>query len=661
MGDRGTQLSGGQKQRIALARVMIRNPRILLLDEPTSALDPESEAVVQQAIDRISVGRTTVVIAHRLATVRNADTIVVLDHGSIVESGRHQDLMNRAGPYASLVNLATGNVMNSNINYSGDSPGPNWPNPLHKAHQSSIADRSEYDPSRSKHVKSMQLAEEEEEEKLEKQHPTKQYTTSELWALQRPELPLLVIGFLLGINAGAILSTFPLFLGLALQLYFDESDTNMKRDVGYLALGLVGLGLGSIVSMTGQQGFCGWAGTRLTVRVCNLLFRSILRQEPAWFDFEENSAGALVSRLSADCIAFRSMLGDRYSVLLMGIGAAAVGLGICFILDWRLTLVAMAVTPFTLGASYFSLLINVGPKLDNSSYARASTIAAGAVSNIRTVMTFSVQEKIVSSFDRALSEPTSKSMRRSQIMGLGLGLSQGAMYAAYTLTLFAGSYLIKKELSSFGDVYKIFLILVLSSFSVGQLAGLAPDTSGAPMAIDRVLSIVKRSPSINVDQRNGRVIKGGKMLDVEVKRVSFAYPTRPDMMVLRDFSLKVKAGSTVAIVGGSGSGKSTVIWLVQRFYDPDVGSVVVGGVDVREMDVKWLRGECALVGQEPALFGGTIRENIGFGSPKASWAEIEEAAEEAQIHKFISGLPQGYETQVRVPFSFQFIHKGGNL
>ena len=104
----------------------------------------------------------------------------------------------------------------------------------------------------------------------------------------------------------------------------------------------------------------------------------------------------------------------------------------------------------------------------------------------------------------------------------------------------------------------------------------------------------------------------------------------------------------MALVGGSGSGKSTVTWLVQRFYDPDEGKVVIGGVDLREVDVKWLRGQTALVGQEPALFSGTIRENIGIGDQSASWAEIEDAAREAYIHKFISGLPQGYETQVSI-------------
>lgn len=157
--------------------------------------------------------------------------------------------------------------------------------------------------------------------------------------------------------------------------------------------------------MVGQQGFCGWAGTKLTMRVRSSLFKSILKQEPRWFDLDENSTGVLVSRLSVDCVSFRSVLGDRFSVLLMGLRSAAVGLGVSFKLEWRLALLAAAVTPFTLGASYLTLIINVGGKLDNSSYAKASSIAAGAVSNIRTVATFSTQEQIVKSFEQALAEP----------------------------------------------------------------------------------------------------------------------------------------------------------------------------------------------------------------------------------------------------------------
>ncbi|EEF33196.1 ABC transporter B family member 19 [Ricinus communis] len=644
VGDRGTQLSGGQKQRIALARAIIKDPHILLLDEPTSALDAESESIVQQAIDKISTGRTTIVIAHRLATVRNANIIVVLDHGSVVEIGNHRQLMDKAGAYYDLVKLASEAVSRPTAKEMDTS----------KETEFSIHGKSVHDPrsknveetSRSRHLKFMQMENQEEEEMQEKQKPRK-YHLSEIWKLQRPEVVMLLLGFLLGMHAGAILSVFPFLLGLALQIYFDDDNpAKLKRDVGHIALVLVGLGVGCILTMTGQQGLCGWAGTKLTIRVRNLLFRSILKQEPGWFDFEENSTGVLVSRLSIDCISFRSVLGDRLSVLLMGLSSAAVGLGMSFFLEWRLTLLAAALTPFTLGASYLSLIINVGPKLDNSSYAKASNIAAGAVSNIRTVTTFSAQEQIVRSFDRALDEPKKKSVRRSQVLGLTLGFSQGAMYGAYTLTLWFGAYLVKQGKTDFGDVYKIFLILVLSSFSVGQLAGLAPDTTMARTSIPSIFDIIHRQPLIGNDREKGRQIDRSKPLDIEFRKVTFAYPSRPEIMVLRDFYLKVKGGSMVALVGGSGSGKSTVVWLIQRFYDPNQGKVTLGSVDLRDLNLKWLRKQIALVGQEPALFAGSIRENIAFGDPQASWAEIEEAAIEAYIHKFISSLPQGYETQV---------------
>lgn len=622
---------------------MIKDPQILLLDEPTSALDAESESIVQQAIDKISNGRTTIVIAHRLATVRNANTIVVLDRGSVVEIGNHRQLMEKAGAYYDLVKLASEAVSKPTMKEMGADREAEY-----SMHGKSIDDsrsKNVEKTSRSRHLKSLDLENQAEEKKQEKPMPG-EYQLSEIWKLQRPEIVMLLLGFLFGIHAGAILSVFPFLLGLALQIYFDPDSSKLKRDVGHISLALTGLGVGCILAMTGQQGLCGWAGTKLTMRVRNLLFRSILKQEPAWFDFDENSTGVLVSRLSIECISFRSVLGDRISVLLMGLSSAAVGIGVSFYLEWRLTLLAAALAPFTLGASYLNLIINVGPKLDNSAYGKASSIAAGAVSNIRTITTFSAQEQIVRSFDEALDEPKKKSVKRSQILGLTLGLFQGAMYGAYTLTLWFGAYLVKQGKTDFGEVYKIFLILVLSSFSVGQLAGLAPDTTMARTAIPAIFDIIYRRPLIGNDQQKLRKIDRSKPFDIELRMVSFAYPSRPEITVLRNFCLKVKGGTMVALVGGSGSGKSTVIWLIQRFYDPDQGKVIMGGMDLRDLNVKWLRRQIALVGQEPALFAGTMRENIAFGNPQASWAEIEEAAMEAYIHKFISSLPQGYETQV---------------
>ncbi|KAJ0586321.1 putative Type I protein exporter [Helianthus annuus] len=637
VGEKGTQLSGGQKQRIALARAMIKDPKILLLDEPTSALDPTSESLVQQAIDGISKGRTTIVIAHRLATVKNAETIVVLEQGSVVEIGDHNKLVAQQGAYYSLIKLAS-EAISSNDPVSAQ--GKTGVNQETSGNFDLLKQNHVYDISVSGYMKSVHEVNRLEPEKLTKM---KSYKISQVWKLQKPEAGLLFLGLIFGMLAGVILSLFPLLLGQALKVYFNPDKSKLKKDVGYLCLAIAGLGFGCILTMTGQQGFCGWAGTKLTKRVRNSLFRSILNQEPGWFDQGQNSSGSLVSKLSVDCTTFRSILGDRYSVLFMGLSSAAVGLTVSFYIQWRLAVLATLVTPFTLGASYFSLIVNLGSNLDNRSYDKASTIASGAVSNIRTVATFATQEKIVQSFNRSLSKPKSTSIKRSQITGIALGLSQGAMYSAYTLVLFFGAHLVKTGYTQFGDVYKIFLILVLSSFSVGQLAGLAPDTSMASSAIPNVFEILNRVPLI---RGKGSRIEGSKAFDLEFKMVSFAYPSRPDVGVLKDFCLKVKGGTFVAVVGGSGSGKSTVIWLLQRFYDPIRGRVLMGGVDLRDLDVKWLRMQMGLVSQEPALFAGTIRENIRFGNPNASWSEVEEAAKEAHIHNFICGLPQGYETEV---------------
>eukprot|EP01018_Ginkgo_biloba_P027753 Gb_07563 [translate_table: standard] len=625
VGERGVQLSGGQKQRIAIARAMLKNPRILLLDEATSSLDSESEAMVQEAIDRIAIGRTTMVIAHRLSTIRNADSISVIQQGVVVEKGKHDELLAKEGAYFSLVNMASTNINEDQNKLPTPPLTPNLDMSMYTSYEMTKTFKQDPDSTQQEEFRPVPL--------------------SRILKTQKPEFPMLMLGIFNGMHAGAILAVFPLILGQALQVYFDGDTKKMRKQVNYLSLALVALGVGCIISMTGQQGFCNWAGIKLTRRVREKVFQSILKQEVAWFDQEENSSGVLMSRLSADCSNVRAVLGDRFSILLMGLTSIVVGLVICMVLNWRLTLVAIAVTPFFLGASYFSLIVTMGSKGRNDAYARASTIAAGAVSNVRTVASFVAQDKLVTAFKEALSEPCKRALKRSQVMGIALGLSQGAMYLAYTLTLWFGSVLVHQGKAEYGEVYKIFLILVLSSFSVGQLAGMAPDTSKAAVSIPSVFHIIDRKPRIQSDKRKAIKVPNVKGV-IDIKNVTFAYPSRPNSIILHNFTLKIKAGGMTALVGASGSGKSTVLWLIQRFYDPNDGKIFLDGIDIKDLHLKWLRKQMALVNQEPALFAGSIRENIAFGSPEATRAEIEEAARSAYIHKFLCSLPNGYETQV---------------
>ncbi|GJW08192.1 ABC transporter B family member 19-like protein [Tanacetum coccineum] len=315
------------------------------------------------------------VIAHRLVPVRNADRIVVMEQGSVIESGNHQQLMDTKGTYFALIKLASEAISSNPKSEIGETGRKHETS----SDQDLLKSNHVHEISRSEYMKSVQ-----EEEQVQTKEGTKPRSHH--------------------------------FRGQGLFFYFNSNKSTMKHDIANLCLVLVGLGVLIILAMTGQQGFCGWAGSNLAKRVRNILF---------W-----------------------SVLADRYSVLFMGLSSAAVGLGVSFYLEWRLALLITILIPFTLGASYCNLLINIGPKLD-----KATRIVSGAVSNIRTVATFATQEKIVKSFDESLSNPNATSVKRSQITGIALGFSQGAMYVSYTAILFYGAYLAKQGHTAYGDVY----------------------------------------------------------------------------------------------------------------------------------------------------------------------------------------------------------------
>lgn len=169
--------------------------------------------------------------------------------------------------------------------------------------------------------------------------------------------------------------------------------------------------------------------------------------------------------------------------------------------------------------------------------------------------------------------------------------------------------------------------------------------SEACSTTERIMEVIKRVPTIDSDNMEGEILQSVSG-EVEFKNVTFVYPSRPDNVIFQDFSLKIPAGKTVALVGGSGSGKSTVISLLERFYDPVRGKILLDGVAVDKLQLKWFRSQMGLVSQEPTLFATSIKENILFGKEDATMDEVVAAAKAANAHNYISQLPQGYDTQV---------------
>ncbi|KAI5062204.1 hypothetical protein GOP47_0022743 [Adiantum capillus-veneris] len=653
VGDRGVTLSGGQRQRVAIARAMLKNPKILLLDEATSALDAASERVVQDALDRLMVGRTTIIIAHRLSTIRNVDNIGVVQSGQIVEMGTHDELMAKGelGAYSTLVKLqemalsSDGTILgrpskaSNSLNRASSMRGSLQSKSRRISSDRHISHRS------TSNASEVQVEAVDEEATVRKERAPK----GSYWRLMKlnaPEWPYAILGSIGSIMAGVINPIFALIISELLVVYYEPDGEKQKKEVQKYALVFVGVGAVTIGIYLLQHYFFGVVGENLTARVRELIFKAMIRNEVGWFDREENNSNRLTARLAVDASNVRAAIGDRVALILQNSTGFVTACVIGLVIEWRLALVLLATFPLLVAASVGQQLMVTGLSGNlKEAYALSSMIAGDAIGNIRTVAAFNAEGKVLALFSEALDEPRRKSFLRGNISGFFLGVSQCAMYSSYALVLWYGSVLVKDGKAEFGSVMKVFMVLMITAFAVAETLSLTPDIIKGSEAIDSVFEIIDRQTSIDPDDQSLETVSKVHG-DVDLVDVEFAYPTRPDVIIFKGFNLSVRAGDSLALVGASGSGKSSVVGLVERFYDPLAGSVRIDGKDIRHLNLSSLRKHIGLVQQEPALFGMSIFENILYGRAGATEAEVEEAARSANVHQFISSLPAGYNTQV---------------
>lgn len=278
-------------------------------------------------------------------------------------------------------------------------------------------------------------------------------------------------------------------------------------------------------------------------------------------------------------------------------------------------------------------------------YHRATEVAREAIANIRTVAAFGAEERITAQFAAQLEQPRRRALLRGHVLGFGYGFSLLLAYSSYAVGLWYASILIRDNKSEFGNVMKSFMVLIITALAVAETLALAPNMVKGSQVVASILHILHRKTAIepNSSASASTTEIGG---EVEFRNVRFKYPSRPDVTVLDDLNLKVLKGKSMAIVGQSGSGKSTIVSLLLRFYDPTSGTVCVDGFDIKTLNLKCLRSRIGLVQQEPALFSTTVYENIRYGKSNASEIEIMKAAKAANAHGFISRMEQGYHTQV---------------
>ncbi|ORX85114.1 multidrug resistance protein 1 [Anaeromyces robustus] len=692
-GERGLQLSGGQKQRICIARALMNNPKILLLDEATSALDNKSEKIVQAALESAASGRTTLVIAHRLSTVKNADLIIVMDKGVIIESGKHEELMNLGQYYYNLVKNQEIKVKeeeekekeqeqnSDNENNDSSLPGQQQTQFIEGVINNRRESTSNNNINRILSTTSLNhrfttggfsdassIMINGSTNNIGKgftfnlrDMPWRRYAK-----FNKPYWLPNTLGFIGALFNGVMQPAFAFIFSSALNT-FTKSGDKLIEGGRFWGIMFIFLGLCNFISFYFYIGGFIIAAEYLSYDLRKQMYNNMIRQEVGYFDTNKigdgseeagsqgphgspNSTGTLTAKLATEAGLVNGLntnIGQVFQQVVTVVG----GFIIAFCNGWKLTLILLCAVPFLfLGSILKAKSTQTRTRENRAIFEGSSKIACEAIVNIKTVYALNLSEYFIKLYDSKLIEPKKRIERRSYISGIGTGFSNAISFFAYILGYWVGAKFIENGSMDFDSMFKVLMAIILCSMAVGSTGDIISETQKSGEAFMHVLEIIDRKPKIDASDPKGIKRENGEDFNanLEFSEIRFRYPSRPKITVLRmgDKKITVPAGKICAFVGGSGSGKSTILGLLPRWYDPNHGSVKVDNLENKEYNIQWLRKQIGIVNQEPCLFNISIKENIKYGKLEATDEEIYEACKKANIHDFIMSLPEKYDTCV---------------
>ncbi|KAK1600646.1 P-loop containing nucleoside triphosphate hydrolase protein [Colletotrichum navitas] len=632
VGDSGAKLSGGQRQRIAIARSIVRKPKIVILDEATSAIDVRGERIVQAALDKVSKNRTTITIAHRLSTIKKADRIVVLKKGKVVEQGTHEGLLeNHEGVYYGLVHaqqLSLGEDVD-------DSDEENKEEELGAVlNREKSAAKSEVGSTRQKaEVRNRSLF---------RSFGRLLYEQRHRWILC-----LSTVVFAACCAAGTPLQAW-LFAKVIVVFNPGNTPDKIRSDSNFWSAIWAALAAGVGISYF----LMGLAATYLAHFICatyrQQYFDAILFQKTAFFDEEENAQGSLTARVAGDPKQLEELLGLNMAMVFTAIFTIIGAISIAFAFGWKLALVALCVTmPIGIVSGYFRFKYEIQfEKMNAAVFAESSKFAAESIGAFRTVSALTLEDKTCARYNELLKDHVTHAFKKAKWTSLVFGFSDSVSMACQALIFWYGSRLLISGEYSPQAFFVCFMAVIQGAEAAGQSLSFGPNAAQVTAASNRIINMR--------ESRNRDLLplvdpipdtEGG--VQIEFRDVHFRYPTR-DVSVFKGLNLTIEKGQFAALVGASGCGKTSIISLMERFYDAQKGAILCNGKNISDVNIYEYRKQLSLVSQEPTLFQGTVRDNILLGVDKNSVTDeqLHRVCRDASIHDFVVSLPEGYNTDI---------------
>lgn len=682
VGERGLSLSGGQRQRVALARALLTDPRILILDDATSAVDSKVEEAIHQGLRQVMRGRTTLLVAHRQSTLGLADRIVVIDQGQVVDQGTHAELMERCSLYRLLLDgpedgldlRSTGLVDVPTAAPAALSP---WRGARSAAHvigsrsappRSSISApslgpglggsgggrgwRSSLAPTPELLAKVAALRPIRDEARIDVEIESLPDQGFSLWSFIRSYKRPLALGLVL-----VILDALASLAGpILIEHGIDQGVVAGSLTVILIATGIFFLiTVADLVDSIAETFITGRTAERLMLSLRIKIFAQLQRLSIDYY--EREMAGRIMTRMTTDVDSLESLLESGLITAVVSI-CTFMGVGVAlFFINWRLAAAALVVI-VPLGAAT-SIFRRRASRIYDRARERIAIVNADfqeSLAGVREAQAFGHEQLSQTEFHRLGNRYLDARLSAQRLVSVYFPFVQFLSDAADAVILGFGGYLIAQGQLTSGALIAFLLYIDMFFSPIQQLSQVFDSWQQAGASMRRIRELMARqslTPSPRTPVR-ADIDQGA----LSVRGVHFRYPvgeeysatgksaSAPGPAALDGIDLEIPAGQTVALVGETGAGKSTLAKLIVRFYDPQEGRVMVDGQDLRSFEPSEYRRRLGYVPQEPFLFTGTIRDNIAYGRPEASDSEVESAARAVGADYFIEELPSGYRHEL---------------